>query len=229
MKISIAITSYNRIALTLKSFANVVDDDRISEIIIVDDCSKRPIFEELKKGITHPKVKLIQNKENLGMSRNKANAISLCSSEWVIILDSDNDIDSTYLDAFFASFDNNHRTFYCPSFAKPEFDYRKYEGMNFNAISIKSKLKEGSMQCLLNTSNYVVNRDWFASVYRHDESVKETDTHWVNYLNLKAGGSLYVVPGMHYNHLVHKDSGWMQNANYNMKKAQSINRLIEQI
>lgn len=229
MKISIAITSYNRIALTLKSFAKVVDDDRISEIVIVDDCSKRPIFDELQKGITHPKVKLIQNKENLGMSRNKAKAISLCENEWVIILDSDNEIDTDYIDAFYKHFSADRKVFYCPSFARPNFDYRKYEGRSFDAISIKHHLKESEMQCLLNTSNYVVNRDWFISIYKHDPSVKETDTHWVNYLNLKAGGGLFVVPKMEYDHLVHKDSGWMQHADYNMKKAQSINRLIEQI
>ena len=42
--VTLAITTYNRIDMTVKSFAQVLDDPRITEIVIVDDHSTDQIF-----------------------------------------------------------------------------------------------------------------------------------------------------------------------------------------
>src|SRR5690349_2792113 len=90
-KISVAITNYNRSTLTIESFIQVLDYHRISEILILDDCSEQSHFNTLKSLLpVSPKIKLLRNDQNLGMSLNKAKAIRLCEEEWVAILDSDN-------------------------------------------------------------------------------------------------------------------------------------------
>src|SRR3954469_23730640 len=101
--ISLCITTYNRFDLTIESFRQVIDDPRISEILIVDDNSKAEIFNLFSGMVSsdpnQAKIKLFRNFENLGMSRNKARAVELASNPWCIVLDSDNVIDSAYLDA----------------------------------------------------------------------------------------------------------------------------------
>jgi glycosyltransferase involved in cell wall biosynthesis len=136
--ISLCITTYNRPDLTIDSFVDVLYDNRISEIIIVDDFSDPKMYTALSVMIEglregggyqtgyHKKLKLHRNDENIGMSRNKAKAIELASNPWCILFDSDNIIDSSYLDALPEYLAPS--VIYCPDFAKPQFDYRKYSG-----------------------------------------------------------------------------------------------------
>src|ERR1051325_1420638 len=101
MNLSLCITTYNRLELLKESYAQVIDDPRISEIIIVDDCSTEPGIKEKVNSLAGGKVKVFHQAQNRGMSRNKADAISYASNEWCIIFDSDNVIGPDYLDAFF--------------------------------------------------------------------------------------------------------------------------------
>jgi len=228
--LSLAVTTYNRYEMTEQSFAQVINDPRIDDIVILDDASTDGSYEQLKKDFdNHPKVKVIRQAQNRGMSLNKRDAIALSKNDWVIILDSDNVIGSDYLDALESQwqFDLqlNKNCIYCPSFAKPQFDYRKFQGHKFGAAR-PIPIKNDSFNCLMNTCNYVVNRNEYLRIYEHDSEMKGTDTVWFNYLWLKAGNSFYVVPGMEYFHRVHDASGFLQDANYNMKKSEEVRNLI---
>jgi|SRR6476646_3803266 len=240
--ISLCITTYNRYEMLIESFAQVLNDDRISEILIVDDCSDIAIYDKILSVVFDmPKVRLIRNSENLGMSLNKRKAIEAAKNDWCIIFDSDNIITSSYLDALFKAcnfhaaalrkkgineqywFDTT--TIYCPSFAKPQFDFRKYEG--WHVLHAGNIMQEPMGECLFNCCNYVVNRDEYLRVYEHNPAMKGTDTIWFNYLWLKAGNSFYVVPGMEYMHRVWDGSGFLQDVHYNMKRAKEIKELIK--
>ena len=245
--ISLCITNYNRYEMLLESFAQVLNDDRISEIVIVDDCSTDEIYGKVLAAVFDmPKVKLYRNQQNLGMSLNKKRAVELAKSEWCIILDSDNAIGLDYLDALFktghfyaAPLRNRGITtpehyfydnwIYCPSFAKPQFDYRKFEGWHTRLPYAKNLLKDPAGECLFNTCNYVVNRAEYLKVYQHNPEMKGTDTIWFNYLWLKAGNSFYVVPGMEYFHRVHDGSGFLADCSYNMAKAKEVKELIKSL
>ncbi len=232
MKLSLCITTYNRSDLTFQAFKKVLDDDRISEIIIVDDCSEDSHFQLLKAKCFHPKITLHRNVVNLGMSRNKAKAISLANNEWCIIFDSDNVIDPVdYVDAFY-KFTAGRPFFlsiYCPDFAKPNFNYQKYSGQLFDQHSAKKLVSDNVGNMLMNTCNYIVHRDLYRDAYRFNPDHKGSDTVWFNYTWLKTGGMFQVVPGMQYNHLVHDQSGFMQDANYNMAQAEKVRKLIMQL
>lgn len=118
-KISLCIPTYNRVDMTLQAFENVYQDERISEIIIVDDASDIVIFTELKEFCELiPKIKLYRNITNQDCYRNKMTALSYASNDWCILLDSDNIIYKDYIDSVYRqNWDNN--TIYTPSFAKP--------------------------------------------------------------------------------------------------------------
>lgn len=226
MNLTLAITTHNRFDLLLKSFAKVVNNDRITEIIILDDCSDRLVYDSIAKEVRHnEKVKLFRQAKNRGMSRNKADAISYALNEWVIILDSDNVIDYRYIDAIPLNLTKD--VIYCPDFAEPAFDYRKFGGHEINLINLPNYIYDKEFNMLLNTCNYVVNRDAYLKVYKENPEMKATDTKWFAYLWLQAGGTFKVMKDCPYYHRVHKDSGFMADVAYNMAKDRELTGLIK--
>lgn len=233
MILTLAITTYNRYEMLLESFAKVISDPRIDEVLIMDDASDPEYWNKIKElPKFNPKIKVVRQLENRGMSVNKKDAIFHSKNEWVLIGDSDNEFDTDYLDALERIWNKadqpNKFWIYSPSFAKPTFDYRKFEDYVFN-IDDLPKLNDPNCNCLFNTCNYVVNREEYLKVWQENKAMKGSDTIWLNYLWLKAGNSLYVVPGMYYFHRVHSGSGFMQDADYNMKKSEEIKKLIMQL
>lgn len=249
MKLSLCITTYNRFELLKESYAQVVDDPRISEIIIVDDCSTEPGIKEKVNSLASGKVKVFHQAQNRGMSRNKADAISYAENEWCIIFDSDNVIGKDYLDAFWKDRLQHEWSFgldnvspeldreemhpkniiFCPSFAKPEFNYSKYsypDMLRFDAKRAAFHIGDDTFNCLMNTCNYIVNRDFYLKNYQYNSEHIASDTIWHAYNHLKAGGSFHIVPNMQYYHRVHKGSGFLQGVDHNMKMQNEVRKMI---
>ncbi len=99
-KISVGITHYNRPKLLEECLKNILDDDRIGEIVINDDFSTQIDFEqvEMLKGKSD-KIKIFRNPYNLGAYRNKLETVKNCTLAWVILIDSDNYLYKSYLDS----------------------------------------------------------------------------------------------------------------------------------
>ncbi len=244
MKLSLCITTYNRPELTIKAFEKVYADPRIDEIVIVDDCSAIENYDLLHRLVDKLetywgtlKTKIHRNNPNLGMSRNKARAIELAKNDWCILFDSDNVLDGGYVDVFekFTANDldkSRSHIIWCPDYAKPSFDYRKYSDADHPTRGIIMKddaakyIKEDAFNCLMNTCNYIVNKEYYLKVYQYNPKHIASDTIWHNYNHLKSGGWLFVVPGMQYQHLVHDGSGFMQDATGNMARAEEVRKLI---
>jgi glycosyltransferase involved in cell wall biosynthesis len=228
--ITIAVTTYNRSPqMVIDSFRDVMDHPAIAQILVVDDCSDPVNFIDLCAALSELPCHTVQvknNPQNLGMSRNKANAISLSPTDWVLILDSDNALYKESIDAICDVSNLDPNVIYCPSFAAPHFDYREYEGMTFGIKDVAGRIKERTMSLMLNTCNYLVHKETYGKIYDYNPEVKESDTIWFNYLWLRSGRKLHVVPNWHYSHLVHEGSGWKQNANENMKMAERIKTQI---
>src|SRR5690606_35718803 len=100
-KVSLCLTNYNRTEMLYEAFHQVLDDERIDEIIISDDDSNDETVRWLKNQYPHAKVKIYWHEQNVGMSRNKAESLRLASNQWCILFDSDNVISTKYLDALF--------------------------------------------------------------------------------------------------------------------------------
>lgn len=236
MNLSLSITSYNRCEMTIESFINVIDDDRLNDIVILDDCSTDGSYEKLRDHFKdNKKVRVIRQAQNRGMSLNKRDAISLAKNEWVIILDSDNVITSKYIDGFevyielYKNGETIETSILCPDYASPSFDYRKFSNRLFDKKNIRELASDSIGGAFLNTCNYVVHRETYLQVYEHNEDMKGTDTIWFAYLWLKAGHSFLVCRNMHYMHRAHDGSGFLQDADYNMKKATEVRKLIMQL
>lgn len=231
MKLSLCITTFNRADMCIESFRDVINDDRIDDIVILDDCSTDDSMAILFShfGPSHPKVRIRGRGHNVGMSVNKKDAIGIAKNAWCIILDSDNRVDESYVDSIFEilSDNSNWSDIYMPESALPNFVYSEFSGEILHKNSINIYANKKMFGALINTCNYVVNRDYYLKTWRHNPEMKATDTAWHAYNHLKSGGSFFVVPGMKYEHRVHGGSGFMQDVHYNMAKAKEIENLIK--
>lgn len=224
MNLTFAITVYNRWELLLESFAGIIDDPRIDEILICDDHSADEYWNKIKDlGKFNPKIKVIRQLENRGMLENKRDAIYYSKNEWVIIADSDNVFTKEYIDNIPQI--RRPQTIYSPSFGRPNFDYRLYQGQHITKEVVQQHINEDMFNCFLNTFNCVVHRETFLSVWQKND-VKSADSIWFNYLWLKAGNGFYICPRMWYDHRVHSGSGFLADYDESMEKAKSIKKII---
>lgn len=231
MKLSLALTNYNRTSLIIEAFKEVANDDRISEIVIVDDCSYIDVFEYVKEHTAEfKKVKLFRNEKNIGMAANKAKAVSLCENEWVILFDSDNVIKPDYLDAFFKLEILSDTCIYMPEKALPKYDFTPHSGYFFAGQYIAQRiLRDNMLNVCLNTCNYIVNRDFYNKTFRENKAIKGIDTIYHATNHLAAGGCFYIVPEMQYFHRTHDGSEFMKHLSYNMAMANQIKRQLANV
>ena len=104
MSTSFAITAYNEMSPQRGSGAKILrclkaaqNHPGIDEIVVVDDCSEDcDGLEHLLRG--QAKVSLFRNPHNYGVFGNKLEAIARATGDWVITCDSDNSMDSTFID-----------------------------------------------------------------------------------------------------------------------------------
>lgn len=214
MNISVCLTTFNRTDLLYESIAQVLDDPRIYEFIISDDCSDMAIFNEIVSHYKdHDKVKIFRNQENRDCYLNKCCAIERAASEWCILFDSDNVLTKEYIDRI----ENliiagvNPKMVYQPDFAKPHFDFQKFDGVVVNKNNISNFIGDSSFQVMLNAMNYFVNREQYLKVFDRSVDPVTSDSIFHNYNWLKAGNSIYVVPSLSYFHRIHDGSHYRNN------------------
>jgi len=212
--ISLCIPTYNRSDFVLESFSKIVNNEVISEIVIVDDCSDIKIYEDLKNKISllnSKKIKIMRNKNNLGAFLNKLECVKNSGNDWAIILDSDNIIDQNYLQNIFFPLDEN--LFYLPSIAlckSPNLNYSKYANKIIDKELYKNLLIENSpnFRCLLNTGNYLCNKKTYINSIIHEKELINpyaSDVFYQIYLCFKniPNFKLKIVKNMTYYHRLH--------------------------
>lgn len=212
-RISLCITTHNRPAMTLRAFHRVLDDARINEIIISDDCSDDEEAETLMLNLEGlQKVRYYNNEQNLGVYVNKARAISLASNTRAILLDSDNQIDTDYLDTLYAIPEWDNKLSYLPDFAKPAFDYRHFNHLTLTRQNVAQYVDMPKFDCLINTMNGFYDVSRYLSVWDRTVEPVSADSIYMNCLLLEGGSGLKIVPGLQYEHLIHAGSHYKRNA-----------------
>ena len=100
--VSVLITAYNREKYINEAIESVLASTYTNfEIIIVDDCSKDKTFEIAKKyELKDNRIKLYQNKSNLGQFPNRNKAAEYANGKYIKYLDSDDTIYPHGLEVF---------------------------------------------------------------------------------------------------------------------------------
>lgn len=229
--ISVCLTNFNRSKLLFDAVANVLLDDRVNEIIISDDCSRDEIFNSVVWYFKeHPKVKIFKNDVNLDCYHNKARSLELATNDWCCLWDSDNIFGKDYIDRienlFVAGL--NERTAYAPSWAKPHFNFEQFAGVNISRANIAALVQNDKITTMLNAMNYFVNRHEYLKVF--DPTIKPvtSDSIYQNTRWLEAGNSIYIVPGLQYEHRVNNHEG-EEPSHYGVNVRKTPNGLHESI
>ena len=238
--ISLAITNYNRSDSVIKSFIQVIDNPLIDEIVIVDDYSDTVHYLKLWNRINNlgskkDKIKLYRNDINLRPYKNKYTAVSKCSNDWVILLDSDNIIDDEYI-RIVSGLEKENDILYVA-----EILYRKnksigwcYESFNKRVIikkNVRHMLSDDSFEPLLNTGNHFFNKDRYMQVVektKEDPLLSVNDAIYFSYLWLLNENRMKVVPGLYYIHQATKDSWWTINSRACRFSASEITKKIKE-
>lgn len=224
-KVSICVPTWNRFDFTTKCFEQVLNDERVGEIVITDDCSDDGSFEALREFYSkNDKVNIYRNDSRKKVHGNKHQSIRQATHDWCILFDSDNTLTKDYLDVIF-SFDWESDTFYQPSFAMPNFDYRHLVG-TYDKNNIKQHIHLPLFECMLNTQNFFINRNNYLSTWENKDEINGADSIFFNYLWLNKGFKIKVVEGLHYDHLVHRGSFYESVAEESLPKSLDI---VEQI
>lgn len=225
-QLNICIPTWNRVEMTLQSFEKVYDDDRIKNIIIVDDASDLKYYSELKKHCdTLKKVKLYRNLTNRDCYANKYVATTLSTTDFCILLDSDNQIDRSYIDKVYET-EWHDDLILAPEFARPNFDYTAYAELVITKDNIKEYIDKPMFETALNTMNYFVNAKKYGEIWDATVDPVTSDSLYQNYNWIMAGNKIKIVSGLQYNHLVHKESHYINNV---QRTGDFREKLIEKI
>jgi hypothetical protein len=225
--LSVAIPTYNSTPFIMDAINSVINDPRVVDIVVSDDNSiDVEKLAELLHGL--PRVRLIRHSERLGGLWNKERAIAACRSKWVILLDSDNALEESYIDKLYRLPDWMPNTIYSPDYGGGAINYRTLGNMYVNLDNFPDLVKEGiASRMILDTGNFFLSRNHaLRSINQH----KEVQGHvpcslMINYFMMGIGCKMLVVEGMEYKHRIHKNSYWFeQNASIkswddNMHKA----------
>lgn len=201
--ISLCIPTFNRYEMTLKLVMRVVNDERISEIIVVDDCSIDDSFENLQTVFANlEKVKLYRNSVNKDCYANKHHSIELATNDFCALIDSDNTITKEYLDALYAIEEWDAKTIYQPQWARPHFSVREFAGLTLTKENIQDYLKYDNLTTSLNACNHFVNREEYLKVWDGSVNPHTSDSIFFCYSWLKAGNKIHITKGLEYDHYV---------------------------
>jgi len=209
--ISVCVPTYNRNDLLYESLEVPLCDDRVSEIVVSDDCSQDSVWNDLIEFCKNkPKISLFRNASNQDCFINKKLSVERATNKYVIILDSDNQISKEYIDAVFNQHWQPNRILQ-PSFAKPAFDFRDYNSLVVTKGNISKYIEKPMFEVMLNAMNYFANREEYLRFWDGSINPVTSDSIWQNYNWLKGGNEIYVTPSMHYDHRVHDGSHYKQN------------------
>lgn len=226
-KISLAIPFYNTSKYFVDCIKYGIDDDFVTEIIVNDDFSSDEEYKNLLKIVDNldtTKIKIFQNRINLGAFRNKYNAVKNCSNEWIYLLDSDNyPFGETYEVIKSIPDDNPNicfspRQLFCKHDGSVEYDTISDYTFNYEYIGIEESKEAISKKIewfdwFFNTGNYVFNREAYLNSLReffNDSTVPllYADTAAAYYFWLKGGGKFKIINDFRHNHRFRSDSYW---------------------
>ncbi len=234
-KISVAIPHHNRGNSIHLPLRNLLNDARISEVVIMDDASSPAEYEALVKNVRaidgKNRVRIIRHEKNLGAMANKLSCVENVSNEWLILLDSDNTIFKNYLDAVYALPTWNPEVFYCPCWAFPYFPFQSLLGERLDFARVAALCRDTTLRkvFLLNDGNYFINRAAYLenlaplAELRHDVA----DVMVACYLWLSNGHSLEVIRDAHYTHRIDATSFWMRTQEESRRRVFEVFNLFE--
>lgn len=220
--LTIAIPTMRRWSFLEKQLSVFLNHPRVSFVVICDETGE-DIQAICEAGYDmNPKLRLYNNDTVLGVYGNKRRCMLLSGTEWVAILDSDNEFTPEFIDAFWAAVERDGaaaaKTIYCAGkntrlfleTGKTEDKTAHFCGMRVSREGWNRLFQMPSWNYLLNDGNAI----WPATVAAAwpdmpEERIVGTDSIFAMRQAIRAGYTLCVEPTMAYTHTVHDGSHWL--------------------
>ena len=236
LRFSVGIPHYNRGALIYRPLFHLLDHPAVEEVVIVDDGSREEEFLELKEFVDSlgcgERIKVFRREENRGALLTKLECVERCSTDWVLVLDSDNTAFRRYLDTLGGIANPDSQAFYCASWAWPFFPF---EGLGREAINFERAemlCRDGRLRkfYIINDGNYLVNRKAYTKIVSQIGEISSdvVDVMVVNYLWLSLGGKLEILPQSSYYHRVDASSFYKRTEDDSKQRLLEIFKRLEQ-
>lgn len=226
MALTVAIPTMERWSFLNEQLPKFLGNPNVSYVVINDENGK-DINIICEIGLdSNPKLRLYSNDAVLGVYGNKRQCLLNAPSEWVAVLDSDNQFGADFFEEFQKARARDGavvsgKTIYCAGdihfynlkTGATENKTRQFSGMKISRDNWNDILKTPGWNFLLNDGNCIWPRD----VIKHfpdlpEEQIVGTDSIFFMRQAIQAGYTLSVEPTMHYVHVVHDGSHWLQNA-----------------
>jgi hypothetical protein len=232
---TLAITTYNRYKTFLEAYIpKYLDLPHVDYIVIADETGEDIDQILAQPWGSNPKLKFIRNPERLGAYHNKLNLMRNCDTDWIALIDSDNEVVPEY-------FEGLH-------------EYWRVNGADTNAVYIPGGVESREINSISTTSQiahlsgYKVNREtWnqFRTLqnssyclnlgncvfhksqiqYIPENIIKDCmlECQLTNKILVENGYTLHIVPNMKYYHIIHPGSLYLQTAS----KQEEFNRSMD--
>ena len=235
LKFSVGIPHYNRGGRIYRPLFNLLDHPAVAEVVIVDDGSREEEFFKLQKFVDSlgcgNRVKVFRREENRGALLTKLECVEKCSSDWVLVLDSDNTAFRGYLNALGKLDELDAKVFYCANWAFPFFPFHEFSELRMDFNKACEWTRGGVLKrvYILNDGNYLVNRSACMKVVGGIGPVASdvADVMVVNYRWLSEGGGVEIISGVSYFHRVDDSSFWNRTAEESKRRVTEIYSLLE--
>ena len=225
MSLTVAIPTMERWSFLKTQVPIFLEDPNVSYLVISDENGHDVrVFCELDLDRDR-KLRLYENEKVLGVYGNKRECFLKAPSDWVAVLDSDNKFEPTFFTEFLKAKERDgplaEKTIYCAGNIEnlnldsglTNYKTKHFSGMKISRENWNDVLKMPNWNFLLNDGNCI----WPRNVIKHFPEIPEdqivgTDSIFFMRQAIQAGYTLSVEPMMHYVHVVHEGSHWLQNA-----------------
>ncbi len=236
-QLTLAVTAYNEsqrgnFGWIRECIKPAMTQPLVQELVVTNDAT--PDYDGLVDAVADasaaspPKSGMLwirQNPKRLHVFGNKLESVCSSTSEWVLLCDSDNIMPAEYYRRLEKLAPWNPDTWYCASFARPEFDYRGLIG-EWKLDDVARMMAIPNAWCFVNTGNQFVHRERFLDIFGKYRG-KRFDLEQPNYFELSdeeramerwflaygaadsfflmkewliSGGTVNCVPGLGYEH-----------------------------
>ena len=226
--LTIAIPTYNRFARFLEDYLPKYLRFNFVESILLGDETGDDINKIIETSWgKNPKFKFIKNPERLGAYHNKLNLLHNATTEWIALIDSDNELISDYLNALYKYWElhgqNEKYVYFAADLIQvyprgetwpriEKFSERKIDRYNWNTF-----LTEGDAEYALNAGNCVFHKSVTKFLSFDLPKDQLVECKMMNKILVENGYTLVFVPGMKYYHVEH------DNSLFNQRKEEMIN------